>query len=217
MSLPHDTLIELMSFADGELEGDAKARVEKLVAESDEARRALEGFQAPHVGLWLTEALDRRATAAGADTIAEAVMGRLPGEAHEPREVREAPVAPAVKIGDAAAKRAVPRGGPRRGVFVAAALGVTAIAAGLALFIRSSARPGSAQMPVASVDLPSVDMQKPPSEPAGVGVEVDDIDSPSRGISVFEIPLSQLAGASAKVAPRTGSSVVVWIDDEGPK
>jgi hypothetical protein len=65
-------------------------------------------------------------------------------------------------------------------------------------------------------------VQRPPSEPSSLGVEVDDIDSPSRGISVFEISLAptiQGAGAAASVgaAARPGSSVVVWIDDEGAK
>ena len=32
MSLSHETVLELMSLADGELEGDAKERVERLVA-----------------------------------------------------------------------------------------------------------------------------------------------------------------------------------------
>ena len=48
-------------------------------------------------------------------------------------------------------------------------------------------------------------------------VEVDDVDSPSRGISVFEIPIPGSGGATASVGARSGSSVVVWIDDEGSK
>jgi hypothetical protein len=216
VSLPHETLIELMSLADGELEGEAKARAEKLVAESDEARAALDGFRAPHAGLWLAETLDRRATAAGADGIAGAVMGRLATEI----TTREGSGQVGGQVLRLAGSRK--RGQVGRGLLVASVLGVTALAAGVALFIRSSARPESEQMPVASVGMPSVDMQKPASEqqqqPSGQGVEVDEVDSPSRGISVFEIPLTPLAGAAANVnAARSGSSVVVWIDDEAAK
>jgi hypothetical protein len=203
-----------MSLADGELEGEAKLRAEKLVSESDEARRALEGFRAPapHVALWLSESLDRRATAAGVDGIADSVMRAIATEAPAPAAV--------VRIEDARARASAARPrAPRAGMLLGAVLGATAIAAGVALFIKSNAKPASDQMPVASVGMPSVDMQKPPTEPSGsTGVEVDEVDSPSRGISVFEIPLTPVAGAMANVgAARSGSSVVVWIDEEGEK
>lgn len=77
-----------------------------------------------------------------------------------------------------------------------------ALAAAALLVVRSSHRPGAsvvAETPVA-----------PPLQ--GAGVEVDNIDSPSRGVSVFEIPAR---GASAAVgASPSPSSVVIWIDDE---
>jgi hypothetical protein len=210
MSLSQETLIEIMSLADGELDGEARVRVERLVAESEEARRALDGFRAPHVPLWLSESLDRHATAAGADRIADAVMGAIPAEDHD------GPVS--AKVVRIAARPAAARTS-RGGLLAASVVGAMALAAGVALFIRSNARPESDQMPVASVGMPSVDMQKPPVDPSagGQGVEVDEVDSPSRGISVFEIPLAPLAGAAANVGARSGSSVVVWIDDEGPK
>ena len=57
---------------------------------------------------------------------------------------------------------------------------------------------------MASVAVPPVDFQVPSatvarSEPAG-GVEVNEIDAPSRGVSVFEIPV----GAAAAVAQPDG-------------
>ncbi len=203
MSLSQELLIELMSLADGELEGDDKARAERLVAESEEARRALDGMRAPHVALWLTGAMDQRATAAGADGVADAVMGAIAAAA--------AGSATVVPIGEARRKGSAPaRPGGRRWV-AASLIGISglAAAAGVAMFIHSTAKPPAEEQPVASVGLPSVDMQAPGV--ASQGVEVDDIDSPSRGISVFEIPLSQLAGAANVHA--TGSSVVVWIDE----
>jgi hypothetical protein len=211
MSLPQETLLELMSLADGELEGEARLRAEKLVAESDEARRVVEGFRSKHVGMWLSESLDGRATAAGADGIAEAVMGRLP--AGHPG-------------GGVVARIDLARPQPRRSssrarVLAGAAFAATALAAGVALLLRPGDRgllDAGDRMPVASVGQPSVDMQQPPSQvAAGSGVEVDEVDSPSRGISVFEIPLGRAAGASALAGGGSPSSVVIWIDDEGAK
>jgi hypothetical protein len=68
---------------------------------------------------------------------------------------------------------------------------------------------------VASVDTPSIDMQPPPAvaQRPTQGVEVDEVDSPSRGISVFEIPVPGAAAANAN-GP---SSVVIMIEDEGKK
>jgi hypothetical protein len=211
MSLPQETLIELMSLADGQLEGDAKVRVEKLVAESEEARAVLDGFRAPHVGIWLAESFDRRASAAGADGIADRIMAELSGEVPASAKV--------VRIADRQQRGASSAAASRRGLLFASVLGVTAVAAGIAVLIKSTARPGGDQMPVASVGMPSVDLQPPPvdRQSSAQGVEVDEVDSPSRGISVFEIPLTHLAGAAANVGPRSGSSVVVWIDDEGAK
>jgi hypothetical protein len=206
MSLPHETLLELQSLADGELEGEARLRVEKLVAESEEARRILQGFQAPHVGLWITEAIERRADAAGADRIAEDVMARLSAER------AERPGSGVVARIDAPTRRGPARPFGARAA-VATAVSAMALAAGVAFVLRSGGRPDVDRMPVASVGLPSVDMQGPPV-PGGSGVEVDEVDSPSRGVSVFEIPLR---GASAMAGATSASSVVIWIDDEGAK
>ncbi len=211
MSLSQETLLELMSLADGELEGEARLRAEKLVAESDEARRVLEGFKAPHVGMWLSESFERRAASGGADGIADAVMGKLAAESPA--------AADALSARRGVVSRIDGRRGRSTGVFVAAVCAVTALAAGVALFIRSGQREGGDRMPVASVGMPSVDMQGPPPGPRGIGsgVEVDEVDSPSRGISVFEIPLRDLGTASANAGGRSPSSVVIWIDDEGAK
>jgi hypothetical protein len=212
MSLPHDTLVEIQSLADGELEGEARLRVEKLVTESAEARSVLEGLRAPHVGMWLTDAVDRRATAAGVDRIAENVMGRLSGDRLSAGDSGARGDAGVVARIDRPARRAPLRAFPRAAVTT----GVTALAlaAGVAFVLRSGGRPSDAErMPVASVGLPNVDMQGPPTQPSG-GVEVDEVDSPSRGVSVFEIPLRS---ASARAGGTSASSVVIWIDDEGAK
>jgi hypothetical protein len=200
MSLSQETLLELMALADGELEGEERARAEKLVAESDEARRTVEAMRSPAVGEWLRDEVDEHAAAA--DGIADAVMAKLEAAP----QVEGGGV---VRLADVRAKRS-----SRNQVVFAVATAGLALAAGIALYIRAG-HPGSdAQAPVASVGNPSVDLQLPPVAPSQ-GVEVDEVDSPSRGISVFEIPIGGGAAAAAAAGP---SSVVIMIeDDQGAK
>ncbi len=90
------------------------------------------------------------------------------------------------------------------------------MAASVALYTRSGRERPADFVPVASVSLPSIDQApsagasgatpSPPSSamaeraarPTG-GVEVNEIDAPARGVSVFEIPLGA-AGAAANSA-----------------
>lgn len=187
MSLSRETMMELMAFADGELEGADLVRIERLVAENGEARSVVDAMRSPAIGAFLEGEMTQRAAAA--DGIAGAVMAKLP--ARGPSRGR----APAVVIS------------------IGAAL---ALAAGVALILRSESTTNEGHVPVASVDTPSVDVQPPPGTLAQrptEGVEVDEVDSPSRGISVFEIPVAGGAAANAK-GP---SSVVIMIEDEGKK
>lgn len=193
MSLSRETMMELMALADGELQGTDRERVERLVAENSEARSVVDAMRSPAIGAWLEEEMAERTAAA--DGIAGAVMARLPARA--PSRARS----PVVVISS-----------------IGAAL---ALAAGVALILRSQGPSNETHEPVASVELPSVDMQPPPGAMAQQqqrptqGVEVDEVDSPSRGISVFEIPV---AGSGAAAANAKGpSSVVIMIDDEGKK
>jgi hypothetical protein len=193
VSLSRETMMDLMAFADGELEGEDRARVERLVAENSEARSVVDAMRSPAIGKWLEGEMAERTAAA--DGIAGAVMAKLP--ARLPSRGRS-PVA-VISIGAA-----------------------LALAAGVALILRSTGESSESHAPVASVELPSVDTQVVPASPARAetvaqrptqGVEVDEVDSPSRGISVFEIPLPGAAAANAN-GP---SSVVIMIEDEGKK
>jgi hypothetical protein len=193
MSLSRETMMDLMAFADGELEGEDRARVERLVAENSEARSVVDAMRSPAIGAWLEGEMARRAAAA--DGIAGAVMARLPA-------------------------RAPSRG--RSPVVVLSIGAALALAAGIALILRSEGASTETHVPVASVETPSVDVQPPPASLARgetlaqrptQGVEVDEVDSPSRGISVFEIPVAGAAAANAN-GP---SSVVIMIEDEGRK
>jgi anti-sigma factor RsiW len=178
-------MMDLMAFADGELEGEDRARVERLVAENSEARNVVEAMRSPAIGAWLEGEMAERTAAA--DGIAGAVMAKLP--ARGPSRAR-----PAVVIS------------------IGAAL---ALAAGVALILRSQGETTESHVPVASVESPIIDMQPPPgaAQRPTQGVEVDEVDSPSRDISVFEIPVPGAAAANAN-GP---SSVVIMIEDEGRK
>jgi len=186
MSFPQETMLQLMAFADGELEGEDRARVERLVAENGEARSVVDAMRSPAIGTWLEGEMAERAKAA--DGIAGAVMAKLPARA--PSRGRS-PVA-VISIGAA-----------------------LALAAGVALILRSQGESTESHEPVASVQMPSIDMQPPATvaQRPTQGVEVDEVDSPSRGISVFEIPVAGVAAANAN-GP---SSVVIMIEDEGRK
>jgi hypothetical protein len=221
MSLTPETMLELMALADGELEGHARARVEKLVAESEEARRVVDAMRAPELGAWLAEAVDARAGAA--DGIADAVMAKLASSpAHRDRDSdRDRSGAPGHEDGGVVRLAATTgRRISRVQVAVAAAVGAMALAAGIAVIARVAGREEMSSAPVAPVLLPSAEVQGAPAGSSAVAqqnavpresVEVDEIDSPSRGVSVFEIPLRSAAAAAGPVAP---SSVVIWIDDE---
>ena len=210
MSLTQETMLELMALADGELEGEALTRVEKLVEESDEARRVVESMRGPAIGAWLDAAMNEKAEAAGADGIADAVMRKL--ESRDEGSKDRAQEGGVVRLADARARR-----GSRMQVGVAAAAAVLALAAGVVLYVRSVGESGVDHAPVASATVPTVEVaptttvaaQAPTPKQA---VEVNDIDTPS-GVSVYEIP----AGGATAAAKASPPSVVIWIDDEEGK
>lgn len=210
MSLPQETMLQLMAFADGELEGEDRARIETLVEQSSEARQVVEAMRSPVLGDWLGEELEARLVAA--DGIADAVMACVEK------------TSPATSAGGGVVRLAGSSG--RRSARVQVVTGVLvaalALAAGVTLYV-SSVGPDSerAKAPVASVESRSVDVQPPPSQSTAVaqgpsqGVEVDEVDSPSRGFSVYEIPVGSPTGAANAAGP---SSVVILIDaDPGAK
>jgi len=201
MSLPQETMLQLMAFADGELDGEEQARIEALVAQSSEARQVVEAMRSPAVGSWLDDEMNRRA--ASADGIADAVMAAI--DKAEPAGGGQV-----VRLAERG------RGGRARVQLVGGALvAALALAAGVAVYV-SSVGPGkdATKAPVASVGIPSVDVVAPPAAVAqrpSQGVEVNEVDSPSRGFSVFEIPVGGATGAANAAGP---SSVVIMIDDD---
>jgi hypothetical protein len=216
MSLSREAMLDLMALADGELEGDARERVERLAAGSDEARRILEAMRSPVLGAMVAHASTERT--GSAEGIADAVMARIAAEGSGAGARGDV-----VPIG--AAREARERRGERRSrvqVAVAGAFAALAIAAAAALWVRSSAPVdvGAAASVVAPVEVeppvvPATSQSAKALLPEGVfppsGVEVDEIDSPSHDVHVFEI--SAGASSAAAVAPGHASSVVIMIED----
>ncbi len=207
MSLSRETMLDLMAFADGEIDAEARERVDKLVRDDAEAARVVTAIRSAELRPWLVQAFEQRAHRA--DGIADAVMARLDGGG--------APSAIRADSGDVQLpQRARSRSTPRAAVagFGGVAL---AIAAGVALYLRVGDERAVPQQPSAAgatSSQPVIARQEGPGSPApsthesapsGSGVEVDEIDSSMR-VSIFE--LAAMADTS------TPSSVVVWIDDE---
>jgi hypothetical protein len=215
MSLSRETILELMALADGELHGGARERAERLVADNEEARRIVEAMRAPELGAWLGEAVQGRSAAA--DGVADAVMATIASQGAASIATDGSASAPAHE-GGGVVRLAAPH---RRRTAWVPAMTVVALAAGVALVLRSIHRDEAAEpAPVASIPMPTPSLGSATpvasaSAPLSAGpirsVEVEEIDSPSRGVSVFEIPLGNAAAAAGAARP---SSVVIWIDDE---
>jgi hypothetical protein len=213
MSLSRETMTELMAFADGELDGEARVRMEKLAAESPEARRLVDAMRSPALGGWLAAGLDERTVAA--DGIADAVMAKIDAAR------KEAGIEGVVRLSAARPRRSsITRGQ------VAAMTGFLALAATIFLYMRNDREGNDLAAPIASAVVPTaiVPSAEPPpvaattamaqaaTPPQGQGVEVDEIDSPAHGVTVFEIPASGMAAAASGGPPPP--SVVIMIDDE---
>jgi hypothetical protein len=202
-------MLELMALADGELEGEARARAEKLAAESDEGRRALAVMRASRLGVLLGEMMAQRTAAA--DGIADAVMSKLHADSVSGPEV-------VVRLPYPARRSSR---GSRKPILLASALSTLALAAGIAVYIQSRdvlgvSSPVASMPSIATSPLPSVQPKPVTSQsatplaqegPWPPGVQVDEIDSPSHDVHVFEIP----AGAASTP---NASSVVIMIEDE---
>lgn len=216
--IPSD--LELMLFADGELEGERLAEVEAFVARNADARHKLSSL-----GL-VSELVRERAVASAspADDIADALMAQIAAEAGTngvihaiatpPREVpAPAKLAPVAALAPRAAK---PANDNARGIF---ALAAAAIAAAAALMIwgrTADLRPDVASIsptvqiearPVVVAPPAPIKIVEPTADSDGEhGVEVAAVDFGARMGSIFYVP----TGSAASNATTT----VVWLNDE---
>jgi hypothetical protein len=192
--LSREQMEQLMALADRELEGDERARAERLVGSNADAREVFEEMRSGRLVPWLAELHDDgEERAAKGPSLADSVMAQVSELAPRAAQVSS--------LDDARARRT--------SRIVAVAFATVALAAGVTLVLQSGGG-GGGPGPVASV--PSTVASLGASALASMtSVEVTDIDVPSHGVSVFEIPV---AGAAPS---KTASSVVVWIEDEPEK
>jgi hypothetical protein len=211
MSLSQETMLELMQYADGELEGDARARIEALLQTSDQARGIVEAMGA--LGEVVRDGVDARANAsAGGYGIADAVMAAVAGDAARAQDAHGG----VVPIGNARSARRA-----RTGV-TSAVVAALALAAGVFLFVTTKApAPTAKEEPVSSMpaSAPLAPAAIAPSAGAAPeevakadapGVDLEEVRSIRNKVNVFFMPAAASAGA---VAPGAAASVVVWIDD----
>lgn len=201
MSLSEQTILDLMAYADGQLDGGSAKRIEKLVARDEEARKVLESMQTLTECIQIVEG-DRPETHVDVDGIVDSVMKTIstlpiPVDEERPRKLLRAGTAGVVSF-------------------------LVAIAAGWALFGPPNDPPTKEQLAAAETVLasrkPRVLTPVPVAPPQAVaakepaplepgGVELDHVESPSHEVSVFYVP------AIAVSEENTSTSVVVWIGD----
>ena len=212
--------LELMLYADGELEGERFTAVEAFLARDAGSRRKLSSLGLV-AGLVREQAV---ASASPADRIADALMAQIALEAgtngvvHATSAPLREVVAPApVKLTPVAPRAAKPANDNSRGIFALAAAAIAAAAA-LMIWGRSDVRPEVAtnQSPGQTTEARPVVVAAPPApakvvEPAVEaddehGVEVAAVDFGARIGSIFYVPTG-LAASNA-------TTTVVWLNDE---
>ncbi len=182
-----DDMIDLMAYADGELEGKDLERVEALLRDDPQAALVVASFGTLGDCVRVTEA-DRRVPKI-VDRIVDDVMEKLP---KKPRAAEVIPLAPrAVRM--------------RNAVLAGSVSALLAAAAAWALFFR----PGEVAPPPAPV---AVQEHAPkPAAPRATGIpslpvegtSLDGVESPSQ-VSVFYVQSDD----------EKSSSVVVWVGDD---
>jgi anti-sigma factor RsiW len=184
MSLSRETMLELMAFADGELDGEARARAERLVAGNVEARRTVDEFRASRLGPGLRDVMASRADAAGADDIGAAVMARLGVKAQPPP-----PVSLATRLHG-------PRARARRAATVVA--GAFALAAAVALYMRATRGSGTGgTLGEARVGATSVEWTAPPPADSASGAAAGAAPSAGPDGGAVDAAATRLHGTGA--------------------
>ncbi|MBX3192470.1 MAG: hypothetical protein KF819_36100 [Labilithrix sp.] len=186
MSLSSENMMQLMAYADGELEGQELAEAKKLLASEPDAARFVEQI----AGLGAVVARGHEAGAGkkvASFDVADAVMAAVE---KEPAKV--------VSLASRRAKTEKAESGNLRiGVGIVAAL---ALAASIFLYARPQETPMAQGLPQA----PSAPQVLASADPGGgPGVSVTAVESPGHSVSVFYLPS----------ANELTTSVVVWVDE----
>lgn len=200
MSLSREEMMQVMSYADGELEGASLARAEALVDSNDDAALLVRELRALGDCVRIVET-ERTLQRPPLD-IVTGVMAEL--------DRRVSPV------GSLAERR-------RNAILVGTFTGVLALAAGWFLVVHNASVGSTGDSVAANAGVPAVTLAAPPPTTphdvlpeqtqavAGVeGVDVESVESPSHDVSVFYVPATANANSKA-------SSVVVWIGEDEAK
>jgi anti-sigma factor RsiW len=196
---PAPTDLELMLYADGELDGERLAEVEAHVTGDRTARRKLLGL-----GMAAVMVRERALQASPiADGLADSIMAAIEAEP-APSAAAEKP---AEKSADVVAlpRRSRPSNDNARG-YLLLAVAAMAAAAGLLFWGRTAAPPTGGV--VAGRDVPTALTVQAPPEPEGDvrhGVEVASVDFGAHTGAVFYVP----SGLTA-----SSTTTVVWLSDD---
>ena len=200
MSLSSERMMQLMAYADGELEGADKAEIEKLVASNEEAARVVDAMLG--LGDYVREghdASDAKKTVAKVN-LTDAIMKKVEGAEIEPAKKTD------TNVRSLDAARAKKR---NVGVGIVAALALAA-----SIFAVMQNKPEEKPMASKPVPVQTVAPQQMASNelPAvngttSAGVEVQAFESPGHSVSVFYLP----------TANELSTSVTVWVDETGEK
>jgi anti-sigma factor RsiW len=201
VTLSSETMMKLMAYADGELEGRERLEVEELLATDAAAAEVV--VQIAGLGGFVKLGHDDRdAQAIASFDVADAVMAKVKG-ADADRTAKVVSISSASSASSALSAR---RSANRTKVIGGA---VAALALAASVFLL--ARPGETPMGASPGAGGAVAANPPPapvvSDPASPGVEVSAVESPGQTVSVFYLPSGN----------ELTTSVVVWVDETGEK
>ncbi len=198
MSLSKQLILDLLAYADGELDGDAKRRIESILAKDEEAREVVAAASLLGDGIRVAE--DERVLPRAADKLVDDVMAKVVGERMGFMQEKTEPQI--VRL-----KRAAP---------VAAVSFAIAMAAGWWLFLRAPmVNPDSVTAGIDSAIPPSSANVSPSAKAheerdVATGPEGAELESADSPVSVFFVSTT-----GDDLNKKAVSSVVVWLGDNG--
>jgi len=192
--LSSETMMKLMAYADGELEGKERLETEELLATDLDALRFVE--QVSGCGNLVGEGFEASSTAKtiAAFDIADAVMAKVGAEARISKpELSPKSLVPSSRISPIELARQKRAQRMKIGGGIAAALAIAA-----AVFVY--ARPSETPMAKGPSTIPNNPSQ---SASNGPGVDVNAVQTPGQNVSVFYLPS----------ANELSTSVIIWVDE----
>jgi hypothetical protein len=203
--------LELMLYADGELDEERRFAVEAYLDRSTPGTAKLSALNLVS-GIVREQSLG---SAAGADGIADAVMAKL--TANGAGAAATIPTKPSSIKAMAGATRAKPANDNSRGIYALAALAVAA-AAGLMLWGRMDTGSPASERPVAVAPATPEQLPAPvPSARAAEATPSSDVED-EHGVEVAAVDFGARMGTifyvSTGAAASNATTTVVWLNDD---